>query len=187
MRVVLCFVFFCQLLSGAHCSESSISLPLTCLAVPGGDNHICTGHTQGIEPMYSDLLLFEKTTQGNLRFLTVEESTLVGQSRFWGFSHKGGYLVIEISEEGHVGYLVYETSSFMLYPQSTQWRFAVSDYFLATLVALNEEGVAVFEHLTYRSESSSASCLNNTIEYGYDNDVDVCLIKVNLHDYGGPH
>ena len=183
MRVLYCFIYFCQFLNVAHCTENSTTLPLSCLAVPGSDNQLCMGYTQGSEEMYNDLLLFEKTAHEHLRFLTIEESSLVGQSSVWGFSKGGSYLVIETSEEGHAGYLVYETIAFMQYPQSTHWRFAVSDYFLATLVALDDDGIAIFEHLSNRRELSSASCLKDTTEYGYDDVDDVCLIKVNLHDY----
>lgn len=153
------------------------------MAVPNANNHLCTGQAEGFEPMYRDLLFFEKAAHGSLRFLGVEASTSVGEAAFWGFSDDGQYLVIETSEEGHASYLIYETTPFIQYPESTKGIALVSDYYLPLLVALDGDGHAIFQHLNERNEVTDMACLKDIDTYGYQSDEDICLVRIKLHDY----
>lgn len=170
-------------LSAFNASASDEALDLQCVAVPHANNYLCTGQTEGFEPMYRDLLLFEKTAHGSLRFLSVEESTVVGEAAFWGFSDDGHNLVIETSEEGHASYLIYDTMAFIAYPTSATGIASVSDYSLPLLEAIDDDANAVFEHMDKPEGVHDMACLNDIGQYGYPSGEGVCLVRVNLHGY----
>ncbi|MGQ8365522.1 hypothetical protein [Glaciecola sp. 1036] len=130
--------------------------------------------------MYDDLLLFEKTQAGRFRFLVNEESSMVGQSYLWGFSQGGKYLVIESTEEGHAGYQIYEAEAFIEFPQTTHASFVVYDYYLPSLIALDDDGAAIFERMQDGEKHNHADCLTNIEDYEYEPDYPVCLVKIDL-------
>ncbi|MFC6440105.1 hypothetical protein [Bowmanella sp. JS7-9] len=174
-------ILFLTALTTAALAQDQASLPLDCHPVPNATHSLCLAETQGFADMYNDLLVFVRTEDNRTRFVTNMQSTLVGQTWFWGFSGAGRYAVFATSEEGHATFSVYDSTGLLQNLPDVRSAFNFGDYYLPELLALDDDGNAFFLHLQSKDDVKDMTCLNNTEPLSAQHiDDNACVVKVNL-------
>ena len=162
--------------------QEHANLPMDCHPVPNATHSLCLAETQGFAEMYNDLLVFVRTEDNHTRFVTNMQSTLVGQTWFWGFSSAGRYVVFATSEEGHASFSVYDSKGLLQNLPEVRSAFNIGDYYLPELLALDDNGNAFFVHLQSKDDVQDMTCLNQPEQQlAIRFEENACVVKVNLH------
>ena len=175
-------VWFLSAVTTTALAQDKANLPMDCHPVPNATHSLCLAETQGFAEMYNDLLVFVRTEDNHTRFVTNMQSTLVGQTWFWGFSSAGRYVVFATSEEGHASFSVYDSTGLLQNLPDVRSAFNFGDYYLPELLALDDDGNAFFVHLQSKDDLHDMTCLNQPeLKLAMHVDDNVCVVKVNLH------
>ncbi|GAA6186613.1 MULTISPECIES: hypothetical protein [Alteromonadaceae] len=155
-------------------------MSLECQIVPQKNLEICSLSTQAEHFPVNDLILY-KREKGHLPVLIEVIKGDVAISWFWGFSTQGKYSVMSFAEEGHPYFVVFETEAFLQTEQRPTAIAVVSDYFLESLIELQDDGTAVF---AYSGSRQTASDGGECVDAQYDNQSlnENCFVTINILD-----
>jgi len=85
---------------------------LNCVPVPNSQQSLCYSETESSYGPFSDVVFYRRTAEGDLTFLNSHSGSV---SVFAGvvFSTRGRYMTLGWAEEGHPGFIFYETAAFL--------------------------------------------------------------------------
>ncbi|KXI31001.1 hypothetical protein [Paraglaciecola hydrolytica] len=106
------------------------------------------------------MVFYRRTADQYLSLLRVEFGDV---AVIWlhGFSTGGKYTVVGHAEEGHPSFVIYTTVEFVSTNKELKPVAVISDYFIASLVRLDDSGIAEVTYLnnTGCEEPDTADCI----------------------------